>query len=52
MMEDNIRKSIYIHTYIYIYMVMCTYYAVEQKLAEHFKSTIIKNKKYSNRKMG
>ena len=42
-LEDNIRKEmcVYICTYIYIHMyIWLGHFAVQQKLAQHSKSTI------------
>jgi len=38
MMEDIVRKRIYIH------VCMTGHFAVQQKLTEHYKPTIIKKK--------
>ena len=37
-MEENVRKRMY----IYMYVCIMDHFAVQQKMAEHFKSTIIK----------
>ena len=44
-MDDNVRKRTY-----YIYIYNWGHFAVQQKLTEHCKSTIMKNKFLKNRK--
>ena len=48
MMEDNMRKNVYIHIHMHTHIYL-GHFAVQQKLTELCKSTVIKNKTKANK---